>query len=380
MKLSINRTFVRRTITVWLLLVSLIPSGLRALGAKIPMTSDAWEIAGGKVEVLKLGEVQALKLLPGAKQVVLKGYDFANGTIEYDFMPDRPDFVGLYFRRDNAAEAEDVYFRTWNAEKPAASGTLQYAPMVKGVLLWDMFGCYESACSIHSNQWNHVKLVVSGAQMRIFVNDRSHPVLEIPRLEGNAAHGGLAIEGSACFANLEIRPDDVEGLPSADGIDPTHNDHRYLRHWQVSEPADLPRGRELFSGDLPKAGTQWRPIDAERRGLINLTRDFGKSESRRVVWLRVNLHAATEMRRRLDLGFSDEVWVFLNGGLAYVDKNLYQEPIRKSPAGRCSTENASFDVRLHPGDNELLLGVANDFYGWGIVARLDSLDDLEIIR
>jgi hypothetical protein len=344
------------------------------------MTSDGWEFAEGKVEATKVDDVQALKLLPGAKQVVLKGFAFTNGTIEYDFKPVRPDFVSLYFRREDGAEAEAVYFRTWNTEKPTASGTLQYAPMVKGVLLWDMFGCYESACSIHSNQWNHVKLVVSGAQMRVFVNDSRHPVLEVPRLEANTAQGGLSIEGSAYFADLEIRPDEVEGLPSAGGIDPTHNDHRYLRQWQVSEPAALPLGRELYSGELPKPGAQWKPIDAERRGLINLTREFGKNEARRVVWLKLNLRAAKEMTRRLDLGFSDEVWVFLNGGLAYVDKNLYQQPIRKSPAGRCSTENASFDVRLRPGDNELLLGVANDFYGWGIVARLDSLDDLELVR
>ena len=28
---------------------------------------------------------------------------------------------------------------------------------------------------------------------------------------------------------------------------------------------------------------------------------------------------------------------------------------------------------LNSGDNELLIGVANDFYDWGIVARIDSL-------
>jgi hypothetical protein len=31
------------------------------------------------------------------------------------------------------------------------------------------------------------------------------------------------------------------------------------------------------------------------------------------------------------------------------------------------------NVPLDAGNNELLVGVANDFYGWGIVARLDSL-------
>jgi hypothetical protein len=33
---------------------------------------------------------------------------------------------------------------------------------------------------------------------------------------------------------------------------------------------------------------------------------------------------------------------------------------------------------LIAGDNELLIGVGNDFYGWGMVARLDSLEGLTI--
>jgi hypothetical protein len=30
------------------------------------------------------------------------------------------------------------------------------------------------------------------------------------------------------------------------------------------------------------------------------------------------------------------------------------------------------------GENELLIGIANDFYGWGIMARLNSLEGIEI--
>jgi len=343
------------------------------------MTPDNWEFGEGKAEVIQLDGVQALRILAGPDQVVLKGLSFTNGTIEYDFKPDRLDFVGLCFRYNNAAESESVYFRTWKADNPTAAGTLQYAPLLKGVLAWNLFGWYESACPLHSNQWNHVKLVVSGAQMRVFVNDNAHPVLQVPRLEGNTTHGSLAIGGPAYFANVEVRPEEVEGLPSSEGIDPSHNDHRYLRHWQVSQPSALPPGRELFSGDFPKAETEWKTIDAERRGLINLSREFGRSESRRFVWLKLKLRAARETKRRLDVGFVDEVWVFLNGGLVYVDKNLFRQPIMKS-VGRCSTENASFELPLQSGENELLLGIANNFYGWGIVARLDSWDELEIIR
>jgi hypothetical protein len=35
---------------------------------------------------------------------------------------------------------------------------------------------------------------------------------------------------------------------------------------------------------------------------------------------------------------------------------------------------------LKAGENELLIGLANDFYGWGIIARLEELDGLVIER
>jgi len=106
---------------------------------------------------------------------------------------------------------------------------------------------------------------------------------------------------------------------------------------------------------------------------INLTRKFGKSESRRIVWLKTTIKSASAQTRKLAFGFIDDVWVLINGKMLYVDKNWYLHPIRKEPDGRCSIENTTFNLPLNAGDNELLIGVANDFYGWGIVARIDSL-------
>lgn len=83
----------------------------------------------------------------------------------------------------------------------------------------------------------------------------------------------------------------------------------------------------------------------------------------------------------MQLGFSDEVWLFLNNQMIYVDKNLYlQAPMRKYPDGRISTQNSKVVVPLKAGENELVIAVANDFYGWGIVARMESMDGLEFLN
>jgi hypothetical protein len=45
---------------------------------------------------------------------------------------------------------------------------------------------------------------------------------------------------------------------------------------------------------------------------------------------RDHLQSAQEQTKKVDLGFSDEVWVFINGKLLYVDKNIFDQPIMKT--------------------------------------------------
>lgn len=55
-------------------------------------------------------------------------------------------------------------------------------------------------------------------------------------------------------------------------------------------------------------------------------------------------------------------------------KNQYPQPIRKYPDGRLDVANSTFEIPLKAGDNELIIGVSNYFYGWGIVARMAKMD------
>jgi len=342
------------------------------------MRAESWEFQPQKVEFLVHKSKPAMKILPGAGQVVAKSPEFTNGTIEFDVELLDPRFVNFYFRRQSADENECFYFRTARAGDPKAGDAVQYAPSLGGVTIWDLLGHYQSNASFQKGDWTHVKLVVSGAQMRAYVNGSAQPTLAVPCLEGNVTSGRLAFEGEAIVAGLVVKPDAVEGLPSVAGIDPTDDEPRYLRHWQLTQPAVIPKGIDFSYDLLPNKETAWTPIDAERRGLVDLTRKFGKADGRRIVWLKTKLVASAPQKRRLSLGFSDEVWVLINGDLLYVDKNWYFHPIRKEPEGRCSIENTTFDLPLAAGDNELTIGVANDFYGWGIVARIDSLTGITV--
>jgi hypothetical protein len=238
---------------------------------------------------------------------------------------------------------------------------------------------FQGPATLLDHEWNHIKLIVSGVQLRAYVNDMTNAVLEIPFLEGNSSRGTLAFEGFAAFANLVIRPDVIEGLSPGKGVDLTDHDANYLRSWRLTHPLTLESGRELCALDFPNDNTKWDTVRAERNGLINVTRKFGV-ENRRYVWIMTKITSAADLQRKIELGFSDEVWVFINRQLVYVDKNLYLQQMRKTPNGRCSIQNASFNFKLKPGENEILIGLANDFYGWGIIARLYYLEVLEIMR
>ena len=53
--------------------------------------------------------------------------------------------------------------------------------------------------------------------------------------------------------------------------------------------------------------------------------------------------------------------------------NDYRKPeLRKKPDGRLSLENGVFALPLEAGENEVIVGVANAFFGWGLMLRLDD--------
>jgi hypothetical protein len=317
-----------------------------------------------------------MKLLTSGDPIILKDFHFTNGTIEYDMEPLDPRFASFYFRWKNSKETECFYFRTERAGNPQAGDAVQYAPFLDGVNIWDMLFHFQTNADFSKDVWNHVKLVISGKQMRAYVNDMKSPVLEVPMLEGNVASGTLAFDGQAVISNLEVKPDSTEGLSPEAGFDPTASDPRYLRKWQVSVPISTAPNIDFSYDYIPNDSMKWEDLSAERHGLINLTRRFGGTVGRRIVWLKTAIHSDKNQDKMLHFGFSDEVWVLINDKPLYVDKNLYNTPMAKLPDGRCSIENTSFKIPLKEGDNQLMVGVANFFYGWGIVARLDDIDGI----
>ena len=95
--------------------------------------------------------------------------------------------------------------------------------------------------------------------------------------------------------------------------------------------------------DMPGASQEWKTMSTERNGLVNISREYGRplpEPNRAVAWLKTTITSDRKQTKRVEIGWTRELWVFVNGKLVYADKNLFDRKEReKSPDARCSLEN-----------------------------------------
>jgi hypothetical protein len=346
----------------------------------ITMTADQWQAKENAEFLRQLGFYHGLMRL-NSGDAVLKGVTFSDGTIEFDVNTIGRGAPGIAFRQKDEENFELLYLRP-DPACPAFRACIQYAPQTHGVLLWDLFPQYQTRASLRENGWNHIKMVISGRRMNVFVNDAPSPTLEVARLEGDSLKGGLRLQGPGTFANLVITPDAIDGLSSEPAKDPHDGDSGLVRNWLLSTPSALANGNDPTYGEMPSPSQEWKSISTERNGLVNISRVYGKplpEPTRAVAWLKTTITSDSRQTKKLNIGWTREVWVFVNGKLVYADKNLFEsEGARKIPDARCSLENGSFTLPLEAGNNEVAVALANNFFGWGLKLRLADPDGVHL--
>jgi hypothetical protein len=338
----------------------------------ITMTADHWQTKENAEFLRQLGFFHGLMRL-NSGDAVLKDVTFTDGTIEFDVNTIGRGAPGIAFRQQDDRNFELLYLRP-DPACPAFRACIQYAPQTHGVLLWDLFPQYENRAPLRETGWNHIKMVVSGRRMNVFVNDAQSPTLEVGRLEGDARAGGLRLQGPGTFANMVITPGAVDGLSPEPARDLSDVDRGLIRHWRLSPFSALPNGKDPTYDEMPGASPEWKSIGTERNGLVNLSREYGRpvpEPNRAVAWLKTTITSDRKQTKKVDIGWTRELWVFVNGKLLYADKNLFEvEGARKFPDARCSLENGAVTLPLEAGDNEIAIALANNFFGWGLMLRV----------
>jgi hypothetical protein len=359
----------------------------------IPMTAQRWQAEGDVTFGHDPDGGTVLAVNKGYAE--LKGTDFSNGTIEFDAKFVGRRITGITFRH-HGDSADALYVRP-SPECPVSDDCIQYMPTAYHVFEWDLYGQYQARAPIKPEGWNHIRMVVSGGRMDVFVNGMRSPTLAVDTLLGGSPDGAIRLHGPASYAHMKIDARQTGGLSADAPGSSTALDPRYIIHWLASTPFVMPARMDAALGEntgvdptyssVPTESATWSPVTPDPNGLINLTRWYGAAQTGNAIagiWLKTTVTSDREQIKHVDLGWTREVWIFVNGKRVFADKNLYGvEGATKQPGGRLALTNGSFDLPLHQGANAIVVALDDNFgggeqhFGWGLQMRMADLDGID---
>ena len=350
----------------------------------IPPDSPRWELEGQAKATEYLGR-KCLYLDGGA--ATLKDLELRDGVIDVDIAtPATRGFFGIQFRITNdGANAEWVYLRQ---HKSGYSDALQYTPVLNTGLNWQIYNGpgFTGAIDIPKDVWFHTRLEVSGAQAKLYVKDMDKPALIMNDLKSGVQKGQVALAvltGATYFSNFELR----ETPPAAWDRHYPPMPPDTLTKWSLSPSYDaLARNLERPLSPSERDAIKWQDVEAEPPGFVVINRyresphprvsfanDFSKRLDRqpgmKVVYARTSIVSERDQVKKLYLGYSDDVSVFLNGKILYRGRSAqnFRDP---GFLGIVNPENDAIYLPLKKGRNELMLAVSELGGGWGFICRL----------
>ena len=352
----------------------------------LPADSPRWELQGE----VKTAEYQGRKCiyLNGGSAVV-KDFEMRDGVVDVDVAtPASRGFFGIEFRvANNGANSEWVYLRQ---HRSGYSDAMQYTPVLNTGLNWQIYNGpgFTGTVDIPKDTWFHMRLEVSGAQAKFFVKDMDRPALVMPDLKSGVQKGQVAfsvLTGATYISNFEIHTTadapwerHIPAMPAGT-----------LTKWNMSPAYDaLQRDLERPLTETEAKAIQWQEVEAEPPGFVVLYRyreaphprvsfasDFSKrlepQPGTKVIYARTNIESDSEQVKRLDIGYSDEVRVFLNGKILYRGRSAqnFRDP---GFLGIISADDDALYLPLKKGSNELILAVSELGGGWGFACRLEK--------
>ena len=353
----------------------------------VPPDPSRWLLEGQA----KPAEYQGRKcLFINGGAATLKDLEMRDAVVDVDVAtPASRGFFGIQFRiSSDGANAEWVYLRQHKTGLPDA---LQYTPVLNTGLNWQIYNGpgFTGAVDIPRDTWFHLRLEVTGAQAKFYVKDLEKPVLVMSDLKTGIQKGQVALAvliGETYFSNFEIRktPDAVWERhlpPMPPGT---------LTKWSLSPSYDaLEHNLERPLGAAEGDATRWQDVEAEPPGFVVIYRfreaphprvsfanDFSKrlepQPGMKVVYARTNIVSERDQIKKLYIGYSDDVSVFLNGKILFRGRSAqnFRDP---GFLGIVNPENDALYLQLKKGSNELLLAVSELGGGWGFICRLTDV-------
>ena len=362
----------------------------------VPADSARWDLQG-QAKVVEYQGRKCLSLDGGA--AVLKDFEMRDGVIDVDVAtPAKRGFFGIQFRvADDGATAEWVYLRQHKSGLPDA---MQYTPVLNTGANWQIYNGpgFTGGVDIPKDVWFHLRLEVVGAQAKLYVMDKdmgdmnnTKPALVMNDLKSGVQKGQVALyvlTGATYFSNFEIRT--TPDAPWERHLPPMPPGT--LTKWSLSPAYDaLARNLERPLTASESAAIKWQEVEAEPPGFVVLYRyreaphlkvsfqgDFSKrlepQPGMKVLYARTSIDSDRDQVKKLYIGYSDDVSIFLNGKILYRGRSAqgFRDP---GFLGIMNPENDAVYLPLNKGSNELMLAVSELGGGWGFICRLADVED-----
>ena len=353
----------------------------------VPPDSPRWDLQGEA----KLSEYQGRKaLLIDGGAAVLKDFQMRDAVIDVDVAtPAKRGFFGFDIRVDpDGKNYEEIYLRQHQSGYPDA---MQYTPVLNTGRNWQIFNGlgFTAAVDIPKAVWFHLRLEVAGAQAKLYVSDMEKPALVMDDLKSGVQKGEVALftlTGETYFTNFQIKTTpDVPWTRHLPAMPPNT-----LTKWSISPSYDgLARNLERPLSPSEIKSIQWQDVEAEPPGFVVLYRyreaphprvtfqnDFSTrlqpQPGMKALYARTTIESDRDQLKKLEIGYSDDVSVFLNGKILLRGRSAqaFRDP---RFLGIVNPENDAVYLPLKKGSNELILALSELGGGWGFICRLQDV-------
>ena len=355
----------------------------------VPPDSPRWELEGDAKVAAYQGR-KSLRLDGG--DAILKDFEMRDGVIDVDVAtPAKRGFFGFDFRLDkDGRNYEEVYLRQHQSGYPDA---IQYTPVLNTGRNWQIYNGpgFTGAVDIPKEEWFHLRLEVTGAQAKLYVKDMEKAALVMNDLKSGVQNGNIALMdliGETYFTNFEVRTTpDAPWERHLPAMQPN-----VLTKWSLSPSYDaLSRNLERPLTPTENEAIPWQAVEAEPPGFVVIYRyreaphpmvtfqgDFSKrlepQPGMKVVYAKTDIDSDRDQLKKLEIGYSDDVSVFLNGTILYRGRSAqaFRDP---RFLGIVNPENDAVYLPLKKGRNELVLALSELGGGWGFICRLSDLSE-----
>ncbi|MBO6523709.1 MAG: hypothetical protein JJ971_07795 [Balneolaceae bacterium] len=338
----------------------------------VPFNSENWNFGNLDTEVETYMGKQSYRL--NGATISTKEVDLMNGTIEIDInFPYGRFFPAILFRFQDGDNAESFYVRPHQSGNPDAT---QYTPFFNSYSGWQLYHGegHSAAVELEPDTWHHIKIDILDDQADIYFGDMETPLIKVTDLKRDPVSGGIGLSSGApvYFANLKYstsnptlteRNNTKEEIPKG-----------LVKEWYITDivsDVDYRNKSSIHPGNL-----KWTKQPTEYTGTINLAKFVQSEEGKTTVLTKLNIESESEIYKRLDFGYSDFVWVYVNGNPVYSGRNEFM-----SRDYRYLGTIGWFDsvyLPLKKGLNEVMFVVGENFGGWGLKAKIENMEGITL--